>query len=146
MNEHNSMAFGSGGLPMLSVGEAEQVDPVCGMKVRPDRAAGKVEHGGRTYFFCSKSCAERFHENPERYLNSDAGSVSPEPAERPELAREGAVYTCPMHPQIVRDGPGSCPICGMALEPRTVTAEEEANPELIDMTRRLWVSAALSVP
>src|SRR5438105_2972984 len=136
MNEHNPLTFGSGGLPILPAGEAEQIDPVCGMKVNPVRAAAVVEHENRKYYFCSQRCAERFQENPALYLDTDASSVGHEPAEHLAPPRKGAIYTCPMHPEIVRDGPGSCPICGMALEPRTATAEEETHPELAEMTRR----------
>src|SRR5260370_28674512 len=119
MCEHNPMAHNSGSLPILPAGETEEVDPVCGMKVSPARAAATVEHGGHKFLFCSKGCAERFQQDPARYLGPDAGSVGHERADRSEKTRGHAIYTCPMHPQIVRDGPGSCPICGMALEPRT---------------------------
>ena len=146
MSEHNPMVRSSGSLPILPAGETDEVDPVCGMKVSPARAAASVEHDGHKYLFCSKGCAERFRQDPKRYLGPGSGSVAHDHAERSEPTRGHAIYTCPMHPQIVRDGPGSCPICGMALEPRTVTAEDEANPELVEMTRRLWVSAALAVP
>jgi P-type Cu+ transporter len=111
-------------------------DPVCGMTVSPD-TPHRLEHAGRSYLFCSAGCRSRFEAQPDRYLSS---TPSPAPA-------AGVVeWTCPMHPQIVRDRPGNCPICGMALEPRTVTADEPENPELRDMTRRLRVSAVLSVP
>jgi Cu+-exporting ATPase len=111
-------------------------DPVCGMSVDPATArGGRLEHGGHTYYFCNPKCREKFTADPAKYL-------APAPAAEPAPA--GAVYTCPMHPEIVRDAPGSCPICGMALELRTVTAEEGPNPELIEMTRRFWVSAVLA--
>ena len=113
-------------------------DPVCGMQV--DRAAARhfLRHEGQGFYFCSARCAERFAAAPHVFLGD-------RPAAAP--ARAGTKYTCPMHPEIVRDGPGSCPICGMALEPMGVpTGEEGPNPELVDFTRRLWVSAALSLP
>ena len=112
-------------------------DPVCGMQVTPQSARGRVEYGGRSYLFCSPGCAERFLTQPERW-------VSPAPAEPP--AASGVEYTCPMHPQVVSARPGSCPICGMALEPRAPSAAEGPSAELADMTRRLRVSAALSAP
>src|SRR5260221_2276720 len=138
MSEHNPMPHNPGTLPILPAAETEEVDPVCGMKVSLARAAA-LEHGGHKYLFCSKGCAERFKQDPARYLGADAGRVAHQRAERAQKTRGRAIYTCPMHPQIVRDGPGSCPICGMALEPRTVTAEDEVNPELVAMTRRFWV-------
>ena len=109
-------------------------DPVCGMTVDPATARNHSRHGGKTYYFCGSRCRERFEADPARYL-------APAP-----LATAAGPWTCPMHPQIVRDGPGSCPICGMALEPTTPTAGGEANPEFRDMTRRFWVGVALSAP
>ncbi|HEY1306785.1 MAG TPA: heavy metal translocating P-type ATPase [Vicinamibacterales bacterium] len=114
------------------------IDPVCGMTVNPERAAGQTEYQGRTYYFCAKSCLERFRADPERFLNPGAAPATP--------ARHDVEYTCPMHPEVRQWGPGSCPICGMALEPVTITAHEEANPELADMTRRFSVSVALTIP
>ena len=113
-------------------------DPVCGMTVDPAKAKHRAEHAGHSYFFCSARCRERFTTEPARYLTPSA--VAPEPA-----AGE-ALWTCPMHPQIVRQAPGSCPICGMALEPLVPAAGEPVNPELRDMTRRFWVGVALSLP
>jgi len=111
-------------------------DPVCGMAVRRTNARWTTEHDGRTYFFCSERCLTRFREGPEKFL-------APEPTAAPSSAAEtGAPFTCPMHPDVVRAEPGACPICGMALEPRTVTLEEAPNPELVDMTRRFWWSGA----
>ncbi len=117
-------------------------DPVCGMSVDPDHAAGSLEHRGATYWFCGRSCLERFRENSEAYVGAAPTYVGATPTAPPAAAE----YTCPMHPEIVRDRPGTCPICGMALEPRVVTADDTANPELEDMTRRLWISAVLAVP
>ncbi len=116
----------------------EATDPVCGMKV--DRASAKhfLRHEGEKHYFCSSGCKGKFEAEPAKYLGD-------RPAEKPAPA--GTKYTCPMHPEIVRDGPGSCPICGMALEPMGVpTGEEGPNPELVDFTRRLWVSAVLALP
>jgi Cu+-exporting ATPase len=111
------------------------VDPVCGMTVAEDKAAGTVEHDGRMYYFCSKGCTEKFKADPKRYLVEQT----------PTPAKGGVEYTCPMHPEIVRFQPGPCPICGMALEPREVTGED-ANSELENMSRRFWVSVALTTP
>jgi P-type Cu+ transporter len=119
----------------------EVVDPVCGMTISPDEAVGHVDYKGQTYYFCADSCLEQFREDPERFLGDRSVRLQPDPH-----ARTDVEYTCPMHPEIRQWGPGSCPICGMALEPVTVTLEEEANPELEDMTRRLQVSAVLTVP
>jgi P-type Cu+ transporter len=118
---------------------AEVVDPVCGMTIDTQDAVGHVEHRGQTYYFCAESCLERFSADPESFLRP--GAAPPE-----EPAPQGTKYTCPMHPEIVRDGPGACPICGMALEPMMPTLEEGPNPELIDMTRRFWIAAALGLP
>jgi len=159
--------------------QPEVHDSVCGMKVDPTKAAASLNHEGVTVYFCSQGCAAKFHASPEKYLQAklDAAPLK-QPAKtephgeytcpmHPEIQQPGpgscpkcgmalepatvtapakrTEYTCPMHPQIVRDAPGSCPICGMALEPREVTAEE-SNPELANMTRRLWISVALAVP
>ncbi|MFZ5557474.1 MAG: heavy metal translocating P-type ATPase [Pseudomonadota bacterium] len=168
-------------------------DPVCGMTVRPERAAARAEHGGITYHFCSTHCHRKFVADPHRYAKAPGAAgnkrpdrapaaPSPQAATRPAPAGEVAYtcpmhpevrqpgpgtcpkcgmaleptapparaakteYVCPMHPQIVRDEPGDCPICGMALEPRVATGEEAPNPELIDMRRRFWIGAALTVP
>jgi P-type Cu+ transporter len=184
-----------------SRGKIESViDPVCGMNVDPPRAAGKHEHNGQTYHFCSQHCLTKFRQNPDKFLahqNQQGGHahgttahaahahehahplaptskqtvtdrafyicpMDPEVREskpgacpkcgmalEPEMLAAASTrteYVCPMHPEIVRDEPGSCPICGMALEPRTVSLEDAPNPELVDMTRRFWISAALSLP
>ena len=156
----------------------ETSDPVCGMKVDPERAAATLESGGRTYSFCSKSCYDKFRFDPGRYLcssvlppSTSSPPESPRPASaetvytcpmHPEIRQSQAgvcskcgmtlepvtpkkpavttQYVCPMHPEIVRDEPGFCPICGMGLEPRTGTSGEEADPELVAMSRRFWVS------
>ncbi len=120
---------------------AEETDPVCGMSVGPESAAGSVDHAGVTYWFCSPSCVAKFKADPGSYASE--GAPLAKPSARLTTAAE---YTCPMHPEVVRSEPGSCPICGMALEPRTVTADEPENPELRDMTRRLWISTILTAP
>jgi P-type Cu+ transporter len=119
------------------------VDPVCGMTVDPARAAGQYDYQGTRYYFCNPSCLARFKAAPESYL---AQARRPPAHREPEAAPAGTLYTCPMHPQIVQVGPGACPICGMALEPMTITADEGPNPELVDMTRRFWIAAALGFP
>ena len=122
-------------------GDAAARDPVCGMKVDPATARYRAEHAGHEYLFCSTKCRERFVAESARYL----APAPVQPSTAPSAQAGRVLWTCPMHPQIVRDAPGSCPICGMALEPMTPTAEAE-NPELRDMIRRFWVSLALSVP
>jgi P-type Cu+ transporter len=111
------------------------IDPVCGMEVDPSTDL-RLDHNGTTYFFCHPSCLERFTDNPESFL---------QPRE-PEPVVPGAIYTCPMHPEVRQVGPGSCPICGMALEPERVTLDEGPNLELIDMTRRFYTAAILGSP
>src|SRR3990172_8224728 len=115
-------------------------DPVCGMTVDPHTSKHHTEYRGRTYYFCSARCRERFEAEPEKYVASEPVTA------KAEKAPEGTIYTCPMHPEIRQVGPGSCPICGMALEPVLATSEAGPNPELVDMTRRFWVGLALSVP
>jgi len=114
------------------------IDPVCGMTVDPNAGKPSYAHGGHIYHFCSDGCRLKFAADPDRYLNK-RGEAKPLP--------QGTLYTCPMHPQIVQEGPGPCPICGMALEPMGVPPEHEhgGNAELIDFTRRLWVAAPLSL-
>lgn len=124
--------------PFQILTEEQHRDPVCGMTVTKSKAAGRVEYEGKDYYFCATSCAAKFKADPEKYLN-------PKPMKAAARA-SGGKYTCPMHPEIVQDGPGSCPKCGMALEPVEVSEQEEPNPELADMQRRFWVSAALTAP
>ncbi len=113
-------------------------DPVCGMTVDPHKTPHRAEHARRTYYFCAAGCRTKFLADPERYLA---------PAEaHPEPVKPGAIYTCPMHPQIRQVGPGTCPICGMALEPVEISAGHGPHPELVDMQRRFWVAVALTIP
>ena len=111
-------------------------DPVCGMKVDPLTTAHHAEHAGQAYHFCSAGCRTKFVADPERYLHP-AAAAAPAPA--------GTQYTCPMHPEIVQDGPGTCPLCGMALEPMLPSLDEEENPELTDFRRRFWWTLPFSV-
>jgi Cu+-exporting ATPase len=112
-------------------------DPVCGMMVDPHTAKHRYEHHGHTYYFCSPKCREKFIADPEKYLAGE-----PQKDDVPA----GTIYTCPMHPEVRQVGPGACPICGMALEPELVSLDSGPNPELIDMTRRFWISVALTIP
>lgn len=117
------------------------LDPVCGMKVNPSRAAASHVYHDQTYYFCSKSCASKFQANPKQFLKQDkAIPIAAKPAS------SASKYTCPMHPEIIQDGPGSCPKCGMALEALQPTAELGPDPELISMQRRFWIGAALTAP
>ncbi len=122
---------------MTAAPKGEFVDPVCGMTVSANSAAGSYEHNGTTYYFCSVGCLNKFKQDPESFL-----------APKKEIKlRTDVEYTCPMHPQIVQIGPGSCPICGMALEPKVFSLDAaEDNTELHEMTRRFWVCVALSLP
>jgi heavy metal translocating P-type ATPase len=132
-------------------------DPVCGMDVDPAASEHRVQHEGQTFYFCSEHCRARFESNPDAYVSSPAGSAHDHGQDHravdqgrrhaeAENPAEVAEWTCPMHPEIRRPGPGSCPICGMALEPVTVTAYTGPSHELTDMTRRFWVGVMLSVP
>jgi Cu+-exporting ATPase len=114
------------------------VDPVCGMTVDPHTTPHHATHAGRNYYFCCGGCREKFRTDPARYLGETKAEPTPAP--------EGAIYTCPMHPEIHQVGPGSCPICGMGLEPLVVTADAGPNPELLDMRRRFWIGLALTLP
>lgn len=117
-------------------------DPVCGMDVDPNDSAGHTDYNGETYHFCSTHCLHKFEKEPESFLDE---GVKAKKAAEPALA--GAIYTCPMHPEVKQVGPGSCPICGMALEPMEVSEEEDGpNPELVDFSRRLIGAAALTIP
>ena len=112
------------------------IDPVCGMTVDPHSAKHCADHGGRTYYFCCAGCRAKFVADPQKYLGG----------RQPESVPEGTVYTCPMHPEIRQIGPGSCPICGMALEPEIAGPDTGPNPELVDMMRRFWIGLVLTLP
>jgi Cu+-exporting ATPase len=117
---------------------AEKVrDPVCGMSVDPATSKHRFDHGDETFHFCSAGCRTKFAADPAKYL--DKREQAPE-------APAGTIYTCPMHPEVRQVGPGTCPICGMALEPELASLDSGPNPELVDMTRRFWIGAALSAP
>src|SRR5882757_5316576 len=123
------------------------------MTVDPGKAAAEIDHAGQRYYFCSKGCAARFQKEPEKFLSASGAADMPSaPAARSHAESANAAltngvrYTCPMHPQIVQIGPGSCPICGMALEPMDPLAEVEADPEYDSMRLRFWISTALSAP
>ncbi|TFI58442.1 heavy metal translocating P-type ATPase [Sphingomonas parva] len=113
-------------------------DPVCGMDVDPATTAHHATHAGHEYHFCSAGCRTKFVGNPDAYLGNEP---RPEPQATP-----GAMWTCPMHPEIRQEGPGTCPICGMALEPEEPSLDDGPNPELVDFTRRTWVAGVLTVP
>jgi Cu+-exporting ATPase len=143
---------------------ATAIDPVCGMTVEKAAARWTAGHEGQAYYFCSEGCRNKFVADPAAYLEGNRfglpqahaghdhaghghhGHGHSQSAQRAAEVPKGTKWTCPMHPEIVRDGPGDCPICGMALEPMVPAGAESANPELIDFTRRMWVSAALSLP
>jgi Cu+-exporting ATPase len=116
------------------------IDPVCRMIVDPARTRHRAEHEGATYFFCGPECREKFVADPVRFLTPKAE------APPPKAAPSGAIYTCPMHPQIRQVGPGNCPICGMTLEPVAATPDSGPSAELIDMTRRFWIGLVLTIP
>ena len=123
------------------------LDPVCGMKIRPEDAARELQHEGQAYFFCSAGCATKFERAPQTYLESqDPAPPQASPTSSEQPARDADLWTCPMHPEVVQEGPGACPKCGMALEPKTPSREAGENPELADMTRRMWVGALFSLP
>jgi Cu+-exporting ATPase len=143
---------------------ATAIDPVCGMTVEKAAARWTAGHEGQAYYFCSEGCRNKFVADPAAYLegnrfglpqahaghdhagHGDHGHGHSQAAPQAAEVPKGTKWTCPMHPEIVRDGPGDCPICGMALEPMVPTGADSPNPERIDFTRRMWVSAALSLP
>src|SRR4029077_3542917 len=134
------------GLPphLASMNEASRThvhmatDPVCGMQVDPGAGRPTAAHEGHTYYFCSTGCHNKLNSDPKRYLTKH---------DAPKPLPKGTLYTCPMHPEIVQEGPGHCPICGMALEPMSVPAEHDHGgaPELVDFTRRLFVAVPLAL-
>ena len=113
-------------------------DPVCGMMVDPTATPHQASHDGRDYHFCSAGCRTKFVADPERYLSEGDNEAA--------VAQPGAIWTCPMHPEVRQDHPGPCPICGMALEPELVTADTGPSVELLDMSRRFWIALLLTIP
>ena len=113
-------------------------DPVCGMSVNPHSAEHRSEHGGKTWYFCSSGCKSKFDGDPGHYLSGEQKQDEP--------VAPGTMYTCPMHPEIRQQGPGDCPICGMALEPEQVSLDDGPSAELKDMTRRFWIGLVLALP
>jgi P-type Cu+ transporter len=139
---HTAHADDQGSCGHAPAKPSHAIDPVCGMKVDPATAKHRFSYGGENYVFCCAGCRTKFEADPQMYLarrNAGPGAKIPE-------AQPGAIYTCPMHPEVRQVGPGSCPICGMALEPETVTLDDKPDPELVDMTRRFWISLALTLP
>ncbi|MDB5650454.1 MAG: haloacid dehalogenase [Hyphomicrobiales bacterium] len=119
--------------------DAKVKDPVCGMTVDPATAKHRTEHEGKSYFFCSAGCRQKFEDDPKCYLHPESHAAAPP-------APKGTIFTCPMHPEIRQEGPGSCPICGMGLEPEMPSADSGPNEELVDMTRRFWIALPLTLP
>jgi Cu+-exporting ATPase len=115
-------------------------DPVCGMKVDPLNAKHRHTHQGTDYFFCCNGCKTKFIVDPNKYLapKDDKAKAAAMP--------QGTIFTCPMHPEVRQEGPGACPICGMALEPETISLDDGPNPELSDMSRRFWLGLVLALP
>jgi Cu+-exporting ATPase len=128
---------------MTAASGGTYTDPVCGMSVDPASAAAEYEYNGTKYYFCAVRCKERFAANPESFLSVASGGTSQSEVRNPQSEIE---YTCPMHPEIVQMGPGSCPICGMALEPKEITLDDAPDPEFVDMKRRFWISVPLTLP
>lgn len=124
------------------------VDPVCGMTVDPEHAAGRFDYRGQPYFFCSTHCLHRFQSDPEHYLHPSHTPAMPKPLAALQSPAPGTTrqYICPMDPDVVSDRPGPCPKCGMALEPKDVPLETEADPEHAAMLRRFWIALVLGVP
>ncbi|SDT44289.1 heavy metal translocating P-type ATPase [Bradyrhizobium canariense] len=133
----NACCGGHHGHQDKAVETAAAIDPVCGMRVDPATAKHRFSYNGQDYFFCGARCRERFEADPEKFFT---------PREAEPAAPAGTIYTCPMHPEVRQVGPGSCPICGMALEPEQVSLDDAPDPELIDMTRRFWIALALTAP
>jgi Cu+-exporting ATPase len=127
---------------MKSIIEQKEKDPICGMTVDPASALS-AEHGGKRFFFCSKSCQEKFILHPQRYLHHHTAQ---EQHQQAPIKSDERIYTCPMHPEVRQKGPGSCPKCGMALEPLEITADDQEDPEYRSMQRRFWASVVMSIP
>ncbi|WP_119681928.1 heavy metal translocating P-type ATPase [Indioceanicola profundi] len=141
-DHHQDQAHSHGGQHAVPQQGAVKVkDPVCGMWVDPATTPHKSDQAGTTYYFCSEKCRTKFEAHPDHYIVPSGMQAKPEPTAQP-----GVIYTCPMHPQIRQEGPGNCPICGMALEPETVSAEAQPNAELRDMWRRFVIGGILTLP
>jgi|TARA_R110002074_G_scaffold168051_2_gene329387 Cu+-exporting ATPase len=139
MNKSHSHTRPKNGDNVVDAGSISK-DPVCGMTVDLNKDKPRFDHEGTTYHFCSQKCHDKFADDPEHYISGAHKQKTKEPV-------SGAKYTCPMHPEIVRDAPGDCPICGMALEPMGVpTGDEGPNPELLDFRRRMWIGTVLTIP
>ncbi|MDF2366063.1 heavy metal translocating P-type ATPase [Sneathiella sp.] len=139
MNKSHSHTRPKNGDNVVDAGSISK-DPVCGMTVDLNKDKPRFDHEGTTYHFCSQKCHDKFAGDPEHYISGAHKQKTKEPV-------SGAKYTCPMHPEIVRDAPGDCPICGMALEPMGVpTGDEGPNPELLDFRRRMWIGTVLTIP
>ena len=139
MDEHHHHRHGPDVPRPANDDEVTVRDPVCGMAIDPARTPHHAEHHGARFHFCSAGCQTKFLANPGKYLKPEQVAV-------PTAADKAAIYTCPMHPEVRQQGPGNCPICGMALEPLAVTAEAAPNAELADMTRRFWTGLGLTLP
>lgn len=135
---HSPSSCGGGAHDHAAHAPAKEIDPVCGMSVDPNAGKPCFDFKGKTYHFCSNGCRTKFEADPIRYLDKSTAPKADVPKD--------AIYTCPMHPEVRQVGPGSCPICGMALEPELVTLDSAPNPELIDFTRRFWIGLALALP
>ncbi len=131
------------GFSLSMVQEEKVKDPVCGMMVNPATARATRQHNGQTYYFCCPNCASKFEAAPERYLGKESSSAEAHP---PQAPAPGTMWICPMDPEVRQDHPGSCPRCGMALEPETVTADEGPSADYLDMRRRFWVGIAFALP
>jgi len=141
--DHSHPHHGPSHGPAKAAGAAK--DPVCGMTVDPATTPHRADHAGQPFYFCSAGCKAKFVADPAKYLGPAAPMAAAMMAPAASVPA-GAIYTCPMHPEIRQAGPGSCPICGMALEPVLPSAETGPNPELVDMTRRFWIGLALTLP
>ena len=144
-HDHAKPAVGSccGGVAEQNAEVA--IDPVCGMKVKRETAKHRFEYKACEYLFCGARCRERFQADPESFLKPKPEQAVTAP-KRQEPAAAGTIYTCPMHPEVRKVGPGSCPICGMALEPEQVSLDQGPDPELIEMTKRFWIALVLTAP
>ncbi len=145
MNAVAQKACCCGPVPRGQEAVSQSKDPVCGMSVDPATAKHQADYHGQTYYFCSAGCKTKFVANPDQYLKAAAVPAAVKAAPSAPVA-QGTIYTCPMHPQIRRSAPGSCPICGMALEPEGIPEAEGSSPELKNMTRRFVIGAVLAAP